>query len=87
MELHCSKREGEGRFQAEKTVYEKCTGREGWSTDVEGGCWLPKGQALTLPSAFSLPFKEYLARDNRIRPLSIREIMFTSRRFTEKIED
>lgn len=55
--------------------------------DVEGGFWLPKGQAITLPSAFSLPFKEYLVRDNRTRPLSIREIMFTSRRFTEKIED
>lgn len=55
--------------------------------DVKGGFWLPNGQTITLPSAFILPFKEYRVRDNRIRPLSIRETMLASRRCMENIED
>lgn len=78
---------GKEGFKQRRECIENAPGEKVGAPDVKGGFWLPNGQAITLPSAFILPFKEYLARDNRIRPLSIREIMFTSRRCTENIED
>lgn len=56
------KREGEGRFQAEKIVNKNAQREKVGVQDVKGGLrkqgWLPKGQVITLPSSFILPFKE-----------------------------